>query len=250
MWGGEALVGNCFALKRRHSRRYLIVCSAMVIAISVCTAWADPSPREFYGKDFASAPYVSNAPLQGEDVLKSSQAKQAADSEENSASGAVGAEEQGGADNVDAQAIAAMQAQGGLQQRKKRDSVPATTLMLFVSSIDKHHVRSVLKKAIEVAKKDEAFLTTVFHIGDYRNIPDDLAATLDLYGVAVAPMPAPPEELALTQSPAWVFQNKDGVQIVEGAVDVEQFYDSEGNFKEPEKFIAQQASTEPSELEK
>lgn len=244
------MVGNCFALNHYRSRHSVLACSVMMVAVSASVGWADPSPREFYGKDFASAPHVSNAPLQGEDVLKSSQPKQAADPEENSAPGAVGAEEQGGADNVESQAIAAMQSQGGLQQRKTRDSVPATTLMLFVSSMDKQHVRSVLKKAIEVVKKDDAFLTTVFHIGDYRNIPEELATILDLYGVAVAPMPAPPEELALTQSPAWVFQNKEGVQIVEGAMDVEQFHDSEGNFKESENFIVNQASAEPSEIKK
>ncbi len=239
------VVGDC-----RFNRCFLLIGIVIAITASASIAGADPGPREFYGKDFASAPRVSNAPLQGEEVHKSSQSAKAADAEQRNEKDLDGIKEPVAADDAEQKVIAAMQAQGGLGQRKQRDGSSATTLLLFVSSLDKQHVRSVLKKAIEVVKKDEAFLTTVFHIGDYRNIPEELAATLDLYGVAVVPMPAPPEDLGFTQSPAWVFQNKEGVQIVEGAVDIEQFHDGDGNFKEPENFIVKQAPAEPSELKK
>lgn len=244
------MVGKRFAMLYSSCRRCVLLGGLVVLVTSAGVVWADPSPREFYGKDFASAPQVANAPMRGEDVQKTSQQNQGAnpaDKSTSSDSGLVGPLD---TNDSEAKAIAAMQRQGGLGERKKRDGLPATTLMLFVSSVDKQHLRSVLKKAIDVVKKDDAFLVTVFQIGDYRNVPEELAATLGRYGVSVVPLLAPPEDLAFTQSPAWVFQSKEGIQVVEGVVEIDQFYDSDGNFKEPENFVVSQTTVEPSELKK
>lgn len=241
------MVAIPFVPKYRRSAGFLILVSAFASAASASVVCADPGPREFYGKDYASAPQVAHSPLRGEEVSDSPLLKQRAEATVGDGSQEREANERNDSGGVQGKTPSSMQEQSGDSQRKKREGLPRSTLMLFVSSADKQHLRSVLKKAIEVVKKDDALLASIFQIGDYRNVPPELATTLEQYGVVIAPMAAPPEDFGLTQSPAWVFQNEEGFQIVEGAIDIEQFYDSDGNFKEPESFIAPQVPREPSE---
>lgn len=235
---------NCFSL---------VLGGLLIVFASAGGAQADPGPRDFYGKDYAAAPQVSHEPLHGEVVQKPQRSQRDGEEEREKGSSVTGENGEGDigpSDTAEKEAVAAMQRQGGNVQRKKRETVPSTTLLLFVNSKDKQHLRSVLKKAVDVARKNDAFLATIFQLGDYRNVPEELAATLHSFGVSIIPLPTLPEDLAITQSPAWVFRSQAGVQVVEGTLAIEQFYDSEGNFKEPANFVDQQPQPESPHVKK
>ncbi len=211
-----------------------MVCLVSASLLYLNSASAQSGPREFYNRDFAAAPNVAEQPLQ-KDVQDSRETT----TDTPSSDTAEGADLSSATDGQPA----ASALESSAEPRKKRSGLGATTLTLFVNSKDKSHVRGVLKKALSVAKSDAVLFTTIFHVGDYRNIPEHLAQELRSVGVAIVPTNSVPSNLEVAESPAWVFRGPQGMQIVEGTIAIEQFFDRDGNFREPESFVEHQEPT-------
>jgi hypothetical protein len=204
-----------------------------LLALLVVVIWpfiaasADPDPREFYNRNFAAVPEVAQKPLAGE-VVGSKRNPASSNASAHTAS-----EDERSNPPTGGSGLAAP---GTAGPTKRRSVFPSTMLSVYVNSKDSEHLKRVLEKALAVAKRDHAYLTNVYHIGDYRNVPADLARKIREAGVHMYPLSAIPSDFPISQSPAWIFHGKDGYRIVEGTLDIEQFYDSSGSFKEPQNF--------------
>jgi hypothetical protein len=199
----------------------------LVLFAGVYEVSADPAPREFFERNYAEAPNVAQKPLKGE-VLSITKAPLS------------DAESPSEIANTEASLQSAdSSAEPHDQPEQKEDSraFPATIVSVYVNSKDGAHLTRVLSKALQVKKKDDVALTSIFHLGDYRNVPASLAEELEADGVVINPINEIPATLPISQSPAWLFQSRDGYRIVEGTLDIEQFYDELGNFREPVHFI-------------
>jgi hypothetical protein len=191
-------------------------------------AAADPAPREFYERNFAEAPEVAHEPLAGEVLSGKRDSAHAANTGSTISSS-----------DVDGTKVSKRVVEDHTQQQVAEDNrpFPSSVISVYVNSKDAVHVKRVLIKALEVARKGDVSLSAIFHIGDYRNIPAELAEELAAGGAAIYPLAQVPANLPISNSPAWIFQGRDGYRIVEGTLDVEQFYDSSGKFSEPQTFI-------------
>lgn len=112
--------------------------------------------------------------------------------------------------------------------------VPGVSIVLYVSSLDKTHFESVVKRALYVRDTDPRVrLSAVFHLGDYRNISPEMEEAFRKRAIYFAAIPALPKALAAASSPTWVIRTPQTDHIVEGPVPIEDCFDSHGAYQEP-----------------
>ena len=213
-------------MKRLPLMKQLLLLALVVFP--TLKASADPEPRNFYERNFAEAPEVAQKPLAGEVITGERPVPNGSN-----AGSAAQSEESGGRSDTGS----APGATTGKDRTKRRSAIPSTTLSLYVNSKDKEHLQRVLEKARDVAKREYLYFTTVYHVGDYRNVPPELQKKLAEVGVQMHPLGQVPPIFPVSQSPAWIFHSKEGYQIVEGTLDIEQFFDTAGKFREPKNFV-------------
>ena len=173
-------------------------------AAGQCAAQSDSS-REFYQSDFAAAP---NAQAPGEaerEVAGSRRAAKAAPAQQ-------GARVSGG---VVAPA-------GG----KKRRLLVA----VYVNSLDKQHFRSVIEEVVRLHDQKLAFVTSVYHIGDYQAITPEVSSAMAKRGISIVQLGGPPPQLQTITSPTWEIRTKQGRHIAEGVIRIRESLNEWGEY--------------------
>ena len=185
-----------------------IVLRRWICAVVVCGLFPhvvhaqSTSPKSFYKKDYAIAPGA-----EGRDEVTAPQ-----DAPQRKPAGS--SRESGGAQGSTASVA------------KKRQIV----ISVYVNSADKEHLAKVLEEVYALNDGKTAFVTSLNHIGDYRNITPEMESELlqrkiPLYAVIEAPYNA-----QVTVSPAWIIQTKKGVHIAEGVIPIHSYFDEFGEY--------------------
>jgi hypothetical protein len=117
-------------------------------------------------------------------------------------------------------------------------------VILYVSSKDKRHFEEVMRTAFKVATKHPSVLMAeVYHIGDYRNVPDSIKEQAAARKIFMAAIQQPPKHLNIESSPAWVLRDGKGIHIVEGITSVDKCIDSNGEYRAPERSMFEEPPT-------
>ena len=75
-----------------------------------------------------------------------------------------------------------------------------------------------------------AFITSVSHIGDYRNVSPEMESELAKRQIKLLAAAEPPSSARVSVSPAWIIQTKQGTHIAEGTVAIHSFFDEFGEY--------------------
>ena len=138
--------------------------------------------------------------------------------------------------------------QGNAPQNGAPPSVQAQQyrmrVTLYVSSKDKRHLNEVMRTAFKVAEKNPSVvMAEVYHIGDYRNVPESLQQEAAARKIFMAAIQQPPKNLNIISSPAWVLRDNRGLHIVEGIVAIDKCIGLNGEYKEPQGSMFQEPAT-------
>ena len=108
---------------------------------------------------------------------------------------------------------------------------------LVVNSRDKSHLDKVIEVALRLHDERLAFVGSINHIGDYRNISDEVKSGLSRRGITLVAGPSLAVTPELSLSPAWDIYTQGGRHLVEGIIRVDSLINSFGEF-EPQQSIA------------
>jgi len=128
--------------------------------------------------------------------------------------------------------------QRGMREYMQARQIPARPfppprVLLVVNSKDATHLNQVVQKALSLDTKGIVHISDITHIGDYRNLSDELAVKLKSRRIAYKAGANAPLGLPVTRSPAWIFLGPAGARIVEGTFDLEQYVSPLGQYKDP-----------------
>jgi hypothetical protein len=112
--------------------------------------------------------------------------------------------------------------------------MPGISISLYVNSADKEHFETVLKRAIYLRDTDPRVrLTSVFHIGDYRNVSPEVEEALRKRAIYFSGIVSTPKSIAASTSPTWVIRTPSSDHIIEGPIPIEDCFDRVGGYQEP-----------------
>lgn len=143
----------------------------------------------------------------------------------------------------------AVQSSSGMNGKSasQRDSSVARLRMrvsLYVSSKDKHHFETVVRKALSLAEKNPGVVVTeILHVGDYRNVSPAIQDEIKAKKIFFASMVQVPKRYNVQDSPAWILRDAQGEHIVEGLVAIERCIGPQGEYKAPERSMFEVAPT-------
>jgi protein-tyrosine-phosphatase len=163
----------------------------------------DTAPKGFFKKDYAIAPGAegrSNIPVAKDSIRKGPTSAQ-----------------QMSASNSQRQATSVA---------KKRGVI----ISVHVSSADKEHLAKVFDEVFVLNDGKTAFITSVSHIGDYKNVTPEMEGELARRNIRLLAAAEPPYAAHVTVSPAWIIQTKQGTHIVEGIIDIHSFFNEFGEY--------------------
>lgn len=113
---------------------------------------------------------------------------------------------------------------------------------LYVSSKDKHHFETVVRKALGLAEKNPGVVVTeIIHVGDYRNVSAAIQDEIRAKQIFFASMVQVPKRYNVQDSPAWILRDAQGEHIVEGVVAIERCISPQGEYREPERSMFEAA---------
>ena len=189
-----------------------IFCILSLLVFEPCPALSQ-QPGEFYENNYAASPNVGGAALQGDQVPvpQGNNAVQPRTA-------------------PDAARTAQVVSAGGAEVL---DPSTSMSVELYVNSKDRAHVMRSLQSVLKLIDTNKAIVTRVTHIGDYRNIDATTEATLRAKGVAIIAIDAPPPDLKITTSPAWIMSNFEGRYVIEGSNEIDRFIGNFGEFVMP-----------------
>jgi len=174
-------------------------------------AFAQPaSPREFYPQDFASAPGGGGAASPG--------APQRAPKRRPTPLRAV--EQPAGQP-------------AGVPQAQVQRRGPRVIAYVYVNSADPAHLRSVIESVVRLSDSKLGLVSTVYHVGDYRNISPEIAGALARRGIILFAATSVYQPEPITASPAWFVSTPKGYHIIEGVVRLEELFNPFGEFEPP-----------------
>lgn len=206
----------------------LLLCVAAVVATAPALSVAQSgAPGTFYEKNFAGAPKLGgesvNAPLDlpSQKRMESNNPNQAVAVRPSAATGA---------------------------QSSSEKSKSATRLRmrvsLYVSSKDKPHFETVVRKAFGLAEKNPGVIVTeIVHVGDYHNVSASIQEEIGAKKIFFASMVQVPTRYNVRDSPTWILRDAQGEHIVEGVVAIERCISPQGEYREPERSLFEVAPT-------
>jgi hypothetical protein len=107
---------------------------------------------------------------------------------------------------------------------------------VYVNSLDLNHFNEVVAEVFRLHDERIAFVRSVFHIGSYKSITPELNTEFRKRNIELeqrTPPTAPPVEMNVTHSPAWLLVTKEGMHIVEGEMSLRDYIDEFGEVKVP-----------------
>jgi hypothetical protein len=115
---------------------------------------------------------------------------------------------------------------------------------LYVSSKDKPHFETVVRKALGLAEKNPGVIVTeIIHIGDYHNVSASIQDEIKAKKIFFASMVQVPTRYNVQDSPTWILRDAQGEHIVEGVVAIERCISPQGEYREPERSMFEVAPT-------
>jgi hypothetical protein len=115
---------------------------------------------------------------------------------------------------------------------------------LYVNSKDKAHFNTAFRKALKLQDLNRyAVVRLIAHIGDYRNVTDEMKQQAAAKKILLVASPMVPGDLGVTESPTWILDDGQTQHIVEGLMNPESCIDSQGAYREPEKSIFESKDT-------
>lgn len=196
---------------------WMIVTQRLICALVACgfisqLAYAqNNAPKTFYKRDYAIAPEA-----EGRDYAPSTQG--ASHREVGNSSGQHGAPK--GSQRATTSTV------------KKRSVV----ITVYVNSVDKEHLAKVVEEVYGLNDEKTAFITSLNHIGDYRNITPEIESELSKRKIRLLSATEPPYAAQVTVSPTWIIETPKGVHIAEGIIPIHAFFDEFGEY-DPKRHI-------------
>ena len=206
----------------------LFFCVAAVVATApaLCVAQSG-APGTFYEKNFAGAPKLGDesmkAPLDlaPQERVESSNPSKAVAVRPSSATGARTSSE-----------------------KSKSETRLRMRVSLYVSSKDKPHFETVVRKALGLAEKNPGVIVTeIIHIGDYHNVSASIQDEIKAKNIFFASMVQVPKRYNVQDSPTWILRDAQGEHVVEGVVAIERCISPQGEYREPERSMFEVAPT-------
>jgi hypothetical protein len=201
---------QCDAIASYHERRDPMIrrwmCALVVVSFHATAGYAqDNAPKNFYKKDYAVAPGA-----EGRDEPQPT--KEAA------------------ANKVRGTPTKETPAQGTQHKATPAPKKRRIVVSVYVSSADKDHLTKVLEEVLAVHDERTALVTSVNHIGDYRNVSPEMESELAKRQIKLLAAAEPPSSARVSVSPAWIIQTKQGTHIAEGTVAIHSFFDEFGEY--------------------
>ena len=214
------------------TRLFLVAVAVGAVCLSNPESGAQSSPKDFYQKNYAEKPLVT-----GEKAPESGGRRPAQ-----------GAAIERRAAPTESAANGAVQQSPRAGSQEPRNAMSGQ-LVVYVNSLDKEHFDRVVEHALGLLGKAEFYISSIVHIGDYRNISDRVKENAKRANIALYAASAPPEWLGITRSPAWVLYKTDGVHIVEGVVHFDRFINPMGEFSPQQQVKAALPTPTPMKME-
>lgn len=173
---------------------------------------------EFYKNNYAARPEINGKPIEGSETPTGTppQPSPVQDIKQSETAQKQGVFVSGSSDRI-----------------TKNRKILAT---VYVNSLDLTHFNEVVAEIFRLHDQRIAFVRSVFHIGSYKSIKPELAAEFKKRNIELeqrTPPTAPPPEMNVTSSPAWLLVTKEGIHIVEGEVSLKNYIDEFGEVKLP-----------------
>ena len=126
-------------------------------------------------------------------------------------------------------------AQESNPQAPQQKTTPAAkkrriVMTVYVSSADKDHLSKVLEEVYAVNDERTAFIISLNHIGDYRNITPEMESELSKRHIQLLAAAEPPSAAQVTVSPTWIIQTQKGTHIAEGVIPIHLYFDEFGEY--------------------
>lgn len=203
-------------IRRAPRHRGLYIVAALVMSSASSAVSQPQQTRDFYERNYAEAPNVAGERQQAPE----------------SAAGA--RNPQAGSRNVSGTAAP----QGSVQGISSATDAPKMQVYLYVNSKDKAHFYTAFRKALKLQELNRyAAVRMIAHVGDYRNVTDEMKQQAATKKILLVPSPMVPADLGVTESPTWVLDDGQTQHIVEGLMNPESCIDAQGAYREPEKSI-------------
>ena len=183
-------------------RRGLCVCIVGSFLSSVALA-QDSAPRNFFKKDYAIAPGAegrANTPVAKDSMRKGAGSPQQVSGLSSPSRTTTGAKKRG------------------------------TVISVHVSSADREHLAKVVDEVLALYDGKTAFITSVNHIGDYKNVTPEMEGELARRNIKLIAAAETPYTAHVTVSPAWIIKTKEGTHIAEGIVEIHSFFNEFGEY--------------------
>lgn len=101
---------------------------------------------------------------------------------------------------------------------------------MFVNSLNKEHLERVVDSVLSLHDRRVAFISSLQHIGDYRNLSAERERTLidrNILVFAATPSAIPAQ---VRSSPAWIVETPKGIFVLEGFMEISAMINSFGDF--------------------
>ena len=206
----------------------LLLCFAVMLTAPPSLSVAQSGvPGNFYEKNFAGAPKLGDESVKAPLVLAPQKPVES---------------------NNPNQAVAVRPSSATGAQSSSEKSKSATRLRmrvsLYVSSKDKPHFETVVRKALGLAEKNPGVIVTeIIHVGDYHNVSASIQEEIVAKKIFFASMVQVPTRYNVQDSPTWILRDAQGEHIVEGVVAIERCIGPQGEYREPERSMFEVAPT-------
>ena len=206
----------------------LLLCFAVMLTVPPSLSVAQSGvPGNFYEKNFADSPKLGVESVKAPMGLPSQKRVES---------------------NNPNQAVAVRPSSATGAQSSSEKSKSATRLRmrvsLYVSSKDKPHFETVVRKALGLAEKNPGVIVTeIIHVGDYHNVSASIQEEIVAKKIFFASMVQVPTRYNVQDSPTWILRDAQGEHIVEGVVAIERCIGPQGEYREPERSMFEVAPT-------
>jgi hypothetical protein len=219
----------------RQRRCILLLGACAVLALPV-RGEAQSSPKEFYQKNYADKPLTAGEQLPeyaGREKVVIQQRDRSEWAAPRPTSPAVGR-------NSESSARSQLQ-----DEQRARNGF----LTVYVNSLDKQHFERVIENTVAIADKAQFRVSSVVHVGDYRNVSERVEQDLKGARISLVAAAVPPAYLGITRSPAWVLYTPQGIHIVEGVMQFDRFMTPMGEFSPQQQVAAAPPTPTPVKME-
>lgn len=117
----------------------------------------------------------------------------------------------------------------------------ALSITAILSAEDAELLTRKLSSLSKMAQEKRLVVKAVYVVGNLANVPvalenlmqQDESGRLLMELGKIEPSPSPPEKYKVTTTPTWIVETEEGEIVLEGAPDLERYFNFSGQFLEP-----------------